>query len=263
MKKLPFHFALTRLAVMLSVVTFLWEVAIAFPRFFLLVWLFTACMLWWMIALAQRMRILRMTRNFFTYIPLLLFMSACAVFILLQETAIMRQVIVVLQIIGIAVYTSTVFKYTYFPLHTAHETVVRLTCYLYVGSIFLLSADLVALGLFIHLHIWLQLAVFLLTAGGITAHAYLLDGNSARNPRVMLYFLALVLFLGEFFWMVHFAPFTFLVTGLLVTVFWYASTLAMLYILRYDTFDLQAAIRGRMRLLAVLVILALLTAQWG
>jgi len=262
MRKHEVPIVLVRLALALGGLLVLWESVMRFPRLFIAVWIVSVLVLWWMTARAMRVLLLEKIA-LFRSILLTLFMTGCAVFIFLQESFWMRQITLALALVGMGTYVVSLYKQAHFPLRGDTESVERLTWYGYVLTIFFWCTDLIALGVLVQFPLWLQLAIFLAVAGFLTAHAYLLDGRDMRDPRVMLFFLCLVLFWGESFWTIHFSPLTFLVVGLLLTYIWYGTTLATLYMLRYHVFDLRAFLNGRKRLVLAIIIAVLLTAQWS
>lgn len=253
---------LSRIIILLVSSLAIWESVLRIPRLFGIAWICVAVLLWLLVRVAVKKR--RGKKEILAlYIPLFFFMNACAFFLLLQDSFWAKQSIIALFAIGVAGYGGTLFTHAYFPLLTSWGAVQRVVWYLYIVTIFLTSVSLLALGVLLHIALWLQLLLFLVVSGMLSAHAHWLNDHTYKEPRVQLYFLTLLLFFGEMFWVMHFLPLAFFVAGLILTFFWYILMLATLSALRLRSFDIRLFLRGHLQLLFVLLIVALLTAQWS
>lgn len=193
----------------------------------------------------------------FLIAPTLMIWSALA-FSLLIERSILRHLLALVVAIFLTLFFESIV--TYIWRHEAYEgySLENLAAYALLLAIFLGSSVLIGMRVLLDINFVIAGIIFLLMSLGIN-YKFFWISKLPKTPS-LLYTIALTITLFELFVALTFLPFHFMVSGALLTVFWYVVTsISRAHLLRILTRRIAYRHIG---LGLVLIILLLISARW-
>lgn len=204
-----------------------------------------------------RMPILSKEMFYYSISPVLFFVSMIG-FVLVLESAAIRNSVVVVGMIMILLYLENIF--TYFYNRQAYQThaLTNISSYMNIITMFLVGVNAFGSLALIQAPLWILSIVLVLTVAALTTQTYWMHSVATRQN--YLFSLLVTILMLELFWAFVFLPNNFYVNALLLSISYYV----LWGILRAHLLKLLAT-RLLLRYIivgAVTVIIVLLTSQW-
>lgn len=190
--------------------------------------------------------------------PFFLFL-ANYVFILFLDNKFLEHFFVVFtSFFLIPLYQVQVYQLLYDKEKYQRQALVHISSYINIISLFLLGSGLMGIRLFLNLPVWALFLLFVLIIAIFIVHLFWV--NQLDTHKRNIYALVIGLILGELFWSLSFLSIHFLVSGVILTIFYY---IFILFIKDYFNHKLDnIKIFRYLSIMGGSVILILITAQW-